>query len=522
MIIHEDWFKIKRYPHIGLPITTKDYNWVKNYVNDPNQISKHSFLPFIHKTILKRKFRANPSSATKNKSGKRYRIKQEPKIRDTFFASHIDAMVFSKYNQIIAEAYEEHIKNKPFNDSIVAYRKIPIIKGKNGNKCNIDFAKTVFEYILDNKNNKLTVIVADIKSFFDNLDHSLLKKQWIKVLGNKTLPPDHYNLYKALTRIKYIESQQLFEAYNKTMIVSSGIPNSASKKEYKRKALNYTRYFKEKNAVAYCEKDEFIKNNLGLIISKNNKKGIPQGSPISATLANIYMLDLDDKLFSATDKVNGFYQRYSDDLIVICEQKYESFLLKEINDAINSDAVKLTIEPKKTKIYHFESIHGSFKGFAFDEKTKKANIKKPLEYLGFVFDGQKVLIKNSGFAKFYRSMKHAFNRASGFALNSKNPDKSIFKTRLYKRFTYKGASRKLKFRPSTNDPKKYLRTKEYSWGNYLTYIYKADDAMRDINTNHSIKKQSRKMWSKFNNLMKHHVQKVENHKNGVGHIAERK
>lgn len=522
IMIHEDWFKIKRYPHIGLPITTKDYNWVKNYVNDPNKISKHSFLPFIHKTILKRKFRTDPSNATKNKSGKRYRIKQQPKIRDTFFASHIDAMVFSKYNIIISEAYEEYIKSKPFNESIVAYRKIPIIEGKKGNKCNIDFAKTVFEYILSNKNKKLTVIVADIKSFFDNLDHKILKKQWIKVLGKKTLPPDHYNLYKALTRIKYIESQQLFEAYNKTMLVSRGIPNSASETEYKRKSLNDTRYFKEKNAVAYCNKEEFIKNNLSLIISKNNERGIPQGSPISATLANIYMLDLDDKLFGTINKINGFYQRYSDDLIIVCEQKYESFILKEINEAINNDTVKLTIEPKKYKIYHFELFLGSFKGFVFDDKTKKAKIKKPLEYLGFVFDGQIVLIKNSGFAKFYRSMKHAFNRASGFALNSKNPDKSIFKARLYKRFTYKGAGRKLKFRPSTTDPKKYVRTKEYSWGNYLTYIYKADDAMEDINTNHSIKKQSRKMWSKFNNLMKYHVEKVENHKNGVVRIEVRK
>lgn len=60
-------------------------------------------------------------------------------------------MIFSKYNTILAESYEKHIENKPFNKCIVAYRKIPVIEGQKGNKCNIDFAKSAFEYIKANK-----------------------------------------------------------------------------------------------------------------------------------------------------------------------------------------------------------------------------------------------------------------------------------------------------------------------------------------------------------------------------------
>ena len=208
----EKWFKLKKYPHIGLPITIKDYNWVKEYVENTEKIRVHSFLPLIHKSIVKRKFRADNSKLERNPKGKRIRIKGKPKVRDIFFASHLDSLIFSKYNEILAAAYEEHIKDKNFNESIVAYRKIPISLNSEKNKCNIDFAKTTFEYIQKHKPHKLTVIVADITSFFDNLDHKILKKQWAAVINESTLPNDHYNVFKALTNIKYVEGEQLFES----------------------------------------------------------------------------------------------------------------------------------------------------------------------------------------------------------------------------------------------------------------------------------------------------------------------
>jgi len=504
----EEWFKIKKYPHIGKAITIKDYNRVKMYVNNPDKIRKHSFLPFIHKTLLKRKFRADKSILEKNPSGKRQRIKDKPKERPIFFASHLDAIIFSKYNNILVEAYEKYIKDKPFNESIVAYRKIPVTKGEKGNRCNIDFAKSAFEFIKSNQNSKLTVIVADITSFFDNLNHKILKKKWAEVLNEKALPPDHFNIFKSLTRIKYVESNQLFDAYNQTVYVERGVPNFAKKKIRIKKKVNDIKYFKEKKVVSYCGKKEFLKNNLNLIKSKNNITGIPQGSPISATLANIYMLDFDRVIFEKIVAINGFYQRYSDDLIIVIERQYEEDIIKLIRETINGEFAKLIIEPQKTKLYHFEMMYELFKGFAINETTKVPCSNKPLEYLGFSFDGQRVLIKNAGFSKFYRSMKSAFNRAVSFAINSKNPDKSLFKSRLYKRFTYKGANRKLIHRPLKSNPKVYKPSKEYDWGNYLTYVNKADDAMKTINDNNTIKKQSRKVWSKFHRLMRLHELKL--------------
>ena len=70
------------------------------------------------------------------------------------------------------------------------------------------------------------------------------------------------------------------------------------------------------------------------------KRGIPQGTPISATLANLYMIDFDELIYNITSSVDrpAFYQRYSDDIILICERKDEEFyydlLLKEINECV--------------------------------------------------------------------------------------------------------------------------------------------------------------------------------------------
>jgi predicted DNA-binding protein YlxM (UPF0122 family) len=498
----ENWFKLKKYPHIGLPITIFDYTWVKEYVTNDEKIRTHSFLPLIHKCISQRKFRPDKSIVDKTKTKRRFRIKDK-KDRNIYFASHIDSLIYSYYNSILVESYENHMKDRNFNESIVAYRKIPLYTGASNNKCNIDFAKSTFEFIKEHKSESLSVIVADVTSFFDNLDHKIIKRQWTKILGNTTLPLNHYNVFKSLTKIKYIEGEQLFSSYDKTMIVERGIANSSKKREFKRIKIEKSFFFKEKNAVAYCEKDDFLSNNLNLIISKNNKRGIPQGSPISATLANVYMLDFDQTVYDKVESIGGFYQRYSDDLIVICAQKYEDEIIRCIRENIeNTKIANLEIQPKKTKVYRFESINGMFKGYEIDEITKNPNFNKTLEYLGFSYDGQKILIKTSGFSKFYRSMIKSFKKSASLARNSKNPDKMIFKSRLYKRFTYKGSKRKLIYRPSKDDKTKYVASKEYSWGNYLSYVYKSDYTMQEINDSTYIKRQSRKMWKNFNHLMK--------------------
>lgn len=232
-----DWLKFKKYPHIGKPLTnSKDRVWVENYVTNPHNIIRHKFVPLLHRVLTQRKFRPNESSV-KNLSGKRKRFDKGRKERHIFYPSHLDSIIFSYYNSILTQAYEKYLSDKDYASVAVAYRKIPKNDMDEGNKCNIEFAADAFQFIINNKQRKLSVIVADVTSFFDNLNHRLLHTQWKKVLNVEDLPADHYTIYKNLVDYKYVNENELFKRFRHKLIVERYKPNDTSSIELKRKSV---------------------------------------------------------------------------------------------------------------------------------------------------------------------------------------------------------------------------------------------------------------------------------------------
>lgn len=501
------WIKLKKYPHIGFPLKREDIPMLENYITDASKIAKHSFLPFLHRTIFQRKFRAKKDNEKNDKSKKRKREKLKPKAREIFFASHFDAQIYSYYSFLLSKKYNELLKTKNFEKSVVAYRKIEIEGEKGKHKCNVDFAHEAFQFIKDNSQNELSVIVADVTKFFDSLDHKVLKQKWAEVWNNsKTLPDDHYRVYKSLIKMRYVNEDLLFRNYKDKIWVSTKASNDPKTTINKQKPIKHKRFLKDNNAVAFCKKDEFFKNSINLISKTSNTKGIPQGTALSATLANIYMLDFDQEVQDYIDKVDvkGFYQRYSDDLIIVVPRNKQKEAISHLRSLV-LNKVKLEIHKDKTKVYHFEEIEGNFRGFEVDEQTNEEK-NKNLEYLGFEYDGQKALIKTAGYSKFYRSMKRSFKRATSLAINSKSTDDKIHKNALYKRFTYKGSKRRMIFNGKT-------KSYRYDWGNYLSYVEKSNIRFREFNGDDCIKKQSRKNWSKFHDLLEESILKIEKSKN---------
>ncbi|MBJ7881872.1 reverse transcriptase domain-containing protein [Gelidibacter salicanalis] len=501
------WIKFKKYPHIGFPLERKDTSKLENYITDANKIERHGFLPFLHRTIFQRKFRANTTGLLNKKSKKRTRVKAiRPKAREIFFASHFDAQIYSYYSYLLSDRYNTLLKSKTFDKAVVAYRKIEI-EGKQGkNKCNVDFALETFQFIKDKEDEDLTVIVADITKFFDNLDHKILKQKWSEVWdGSNTLPDDHFRVYKSLIDMRYVNEDLLFRNYKDRIWVKTRTENDPKTPKLKQKAIKHKRFLKENNAIAYCDKDEFLKNSVNLISKSTRTEGIPQGTALSATLANIYMLDFDQEVqnFIDSDDVKGFYQRYSDDLVIVVPREKQQEAIDHLR-ALVANKVKLEIQPEKTKVYHFQQQAGQFKGYEVDEVTNKEK-NKALEYLGFEYDGQRVLIKTAGYSKFNRSMKRAFKRASSLAINAHTTDDEIYKSSLFKRFTYKGAKRRQIYNGKT-------KTYRYDWGNYLSYVEKANVSFYEFNGGNSIKKQSRKSWARFHVLMVNAIKKIEESK----------
>ena len=508
-----DWLKFKKYPHIGKPLTKKkDKGWVIKYVTNPDKIANHKFTPLLHKKIYQRKYRPS-KDAPKNKFKKRQRSVQKPKKRPIFYASHLDSIIYSYYSHNLTKAYENYLENEVYGISAVAYRKIPIVKGKKGNKSNIEFAYETFKFIEENKHRNLSIIVADVTSFFDKLDHRILHKQWKRVLKLNSLPEDHYNVYKSLISKGYVNELELFKKFQNRLIVERGVDNDDKTTKLRHKKVKHIWNLKRERVVAYCSKKDFFKEATNLIrVEKNcshqhkrcrkncDMKGIPQGTPMSATLANIYMLDFDRLIFEDTQQKSAYYQRYSDDLIIVCDQKDEDYFNNLIRLSIEN-LTKLDIQAEKTNIYRYKRINGEFIGGIVDENNLVVS-NKHLEYLGFQYDGKKVRVKTVGFSKFYRSMKRAFKRGIHFATKPENKNHNLFEERLFKRFTYKGAKRRLKYKPDPKSETGYSKSKEQYWGNYISYLEKANRIMKSINDDDTIKKQYSKFWLNFGKEMK--------------------
>lgn len=112
----------------------------------------------------------------------------ECKIRPICFASHLDSLIFGFYSFGLNNKYQKYIIEKGFDDCVLAYRS-------DTGKCNIQFSKEIFDEVKHFNQTKggCTAIALDIKGYFDNIDHVVLKEKWVKVWGER-LPADQFKI----------------------------------------------------------------------------------------------------------------------------------------------------------------------------------------------------------------------------------------------------------------------------------------------------------------------------------------
>ena len=502
----KEWFKIRYYPHIGYPLTNTDKQRVCSYIKNKEKIKSHSFFPFIHKTIKTRKFRKEYDKE-RNLLHEGKRIVFKPKKREIFYSNHLDANIFSYYGHLLNKQYTKVLKGKGLNDTVTAYRQLPLFENgkKVRNKCNIDFAYELFNFIKYSNTNQVA-ITFDISNFFDTLHHSLLKKMWCKIYDWDELPADHYNIFKNITKFSYVEEAQLFELFKNQIILKtkSGI--------IRKKKVDKPKYLFNSNAIAYCEKSDIhLIRSKGLIRAnkhingKIRMTGICQGSPISSVLANIYMLEFDEHINNEIKKVNGLYRRYSDDIVIVCPPNKKDYFINSLKTEIKR-LVNLEIQENKTQIFHFiRKEDGTLNCLQeINGKINENSSKYSFDYLGFSFDGNSICLKTSSLAKYYRKMKQYVRRCFYYSLVIQNQTNGkIFKRRIYKRFSYIGAwrTRKYKRKPGTTD--QWIKTDIYNWGNYITYAKFAYKTMKDL----KIKKQIKNHWKNINAQIKNSHQR---------------
>ena len=421
----------KAYAHFDL---RTDICKEMNYIINPKNIASHSFYPFIHyqKSFIKY------NNQTKQK---------EEKTRDICYAAHIDSCIFQLYSHILDGLFLKEIKRRNIYSVPIAYRT-------DLKKSNINFSKQAFDFM--RKHNEYFVMIGDFTGFFDNLDHKYLKSQWCSLLKEKYLPPDHYAVFKNITKYSTWEL--------KDILLINGLEDSKKGR-------------KELNSKKRVLTKEQYRQYRSQICKNKNIFGIPQGSPISATLANIYMIDVDCQINEIVENADGLYLRYSDDFIIVLPTE-EAETIELFNNvcSIISSTPGLTLQAEKTQFFSFADGLLKNCGLLFDEQANTK--KKCIDFLGFSFDGTNVKIRDKTQSKYYYRL---YRKAKTITKNEgyTPSGKKISAKNIYMKYSIRGAGGKV--------------------GNFLSYVIRSE---KEYSKSNSIG------YSSISKIKKRNMQKI--------------
>lgn len=351
----------KPYAHFDLRVSLSMPS-IRKYVMDRAKIVTHSFYPFIH--------------FEKKKS--RYGKKGPKKPRELYYCSHLDRCVYQRYAFLLNYQYNSWACENNIDDVAIAYRD-------NLGKNNIDFAKDAFDAIRSFP--QCFILVGDFTNFFDNLEHQYLKKMMCEVLGAERLPQDYFSVFKNITRFSSWDWKGIVKAAGEN-IEERGV----------RKKINSKDTVLTKEQFQKSKKD--IKKNVSGV-------GIPQGSPISAVLSNIYMIEFDKDIKCYVVSKGGIYMRYSDDFIIVLPYERDAEIAdftSYIFSYVESMKGLIDLQKEKTSCYTYKN-----------EVVYEGDQPSSINYLGFLFDGKNIRMRPRAITKYYYRMRrkaHTIGRSN--------------------------------------------------------------------------------------------------------------
>ena len=388
------WYTSRKYLHFDQPI---GFEKARKIVSSPSRVASHSFYPFIGYEVLSKKIFFDKSLEC---------IQTKEKNRPIKLSAHIDSHIYSYYSMLISKKYEAKVVEYGIESNVLAFRSL--------GKSNIEFANDAFNEI--KRRGECAAVAFDFSKFFDKIDHAELKKAWMNLLGCTKLPDDHYAVFRSLTKFSEVDKKALYELLSISVHNPRGRMQDGKIQRFK-----------------LCSADEF-RNKVrsgGLINVNRGIIGIPQGSPISALLSNVYMLDYDVAAKEYVQKIGGTYFRYCDDMLFIIPMGS----VDSVKDFVSqkSAAIKAEINDEKTEIREFKFEGGEL--FS----------SKPLQYLGFLFDGRDTYLRSSSLARYSERMKAGVKLAkktmykrNKLRKDAGDEERSLFKRKLYSRYSHLG------------------------------------------------------------------------------------
>jgi hypothetical protein len=314
-------------------------------VESPQAVSRHAFWPFVRYDKRSRRFDYASGEASF-------------KDRPVQYPAHLDANIFAYYAEQLSPLYETRLRALGLIDQVTAYRAL--------GRSNVDFAAEAFAWVRDHA--PCDIYCFDVSSFFDNLDHELLKAAWCELLGDIRLPADQFAVFSALTRYAYVQRDSLPKA------LTSGTARGKR----------------------YCTTAEFrrLRKTGELRVERNlTGRGIPQGIQLSTVLSNLYMLDFDRCVASEIERRGGFYRRYSDDILIALPTQHEAGFSVDglLRQALGER--RLPLNDKKTTRHRAVPVN----------RDDAPRVTPPVTYLGLAYDGERILLRGATRKKFRSS-----------------------------------------------------------------------------------------------------------------------
>jgi RNA-directed DNA polymerase len=114
--------------------------------------------------------------------------------------------------------------------------------------------------------------------------------------------------------------------------------------------------------------------------ARDNRRGIPQGSPISPLLANLYMrrFVLGWKMLGLERSLGSRIVTYADDLVILCRKGKAEEALQRLHEIMGK--LKLTVNEEKTRICKVPEGEFDFLGYTFGRMHSARTGKA---YLGY-------------------------------------------------------------------------------------------------------------------------------------------
>jgi hypothetical protein len=381
----EGWFRPRGYSHFDHPLS---FDAALKLAASPSNVEKHSFLPLVSFTDVKRQFRTDNSDLSI--PGKLRPKIVKSKKRDLRYASHHDSAIYAYYAYLLQTHYEALLQREGLSSCVIGYR--------GGLGSNIDLAASAFAEIAHRGN--VTALCFDIENFFPSISHKILKLSLQQILGVDALSGDWYAVFKNACRYSHIELKALgqlegFDPENPPFPLVDDIPA----------------------AMKRCRNAKIVKRN-------QLDCDVPQGTPISAVFANASMLEFDRAVQTWANECGGSYRRYSDDIMLLIPPKLQAEAQKVISN--QAALIGLTINADKTEVSRFSMIN--------DEQISDSQIT----YLGFTFDGRHVGLRARTLSRYYRRMTYATRRVVRSAGKAGQQADAAFKRSLFRDFTHLG------------------------------------------------------------------------------------